>query len=101
MSSIAILFLTPLVSKAEQGWHFHKVNIPRGYSMLSHTQTHTHTHTIKYNPFDLQTFVIKLKRALVATISYNLLNPDLRLLQICSYSSTYFQDHILLKLLFQ
>ena len=51
-SSIVILFPTPLKSKSKQGLHFRKVNIPRGYLVLSHTHTppshtftHTHTHT--------------------------------------------------------
>ena len=94
-SSIAILFPTPLKSKAKQGWHFRKANIPRGYSILSHK------HTIKYNPFDLKTFDITSKTALVVTVRYNLLNLSLRLLQICSYSFTDFPDRILIKLPFQ
>ena len=39
--------------------------------------------TTKYIPFDLEAFDIKSKTALVAKISYDLLNLSLRLLQIC------------------
>ena len=38
---IAILFLTPLKFKAEQGWHFCKAIIPRGLSMSSQTLYNT------------------------------------------------------------
>ena len=39
LSFIAFLYPTPLKSKAERGQHYHKANIPRGYSMSSHTNT--------------------------------------------------------------
>ena len=39
LSRIVILFLTPLKFKVEQGSNFRKVNIPKCYSMLSHTDT--------------------------------------------------------------
>ena len=38
-SSTDILFPTPLKSKVEQGWHFRKTSIPRGYSVSLHTNT--------------------------------------------------------------
>ena len=38
-SSIAILFPTPLKSKAEQGLHFPKANTPRDYTVSSNTNT--------------------------------------------------------------
>ena len=58
-SCIAVLFLTPLKSIVEQGWHFCKTNIPRGCSMSSHTDTLKSFNQIllqtlaKYNSFNL------------------------------------------------
>ena len=73
------LFPTSLKSKAEQGWHLPKANIPRGYAMLSPTGT------LK----DIILLIYKFwcwikKTALVPKISHDLLNLSLKLLHIFS-----------------